>query len=140
MGVRPRRIKAGLVGGVVLAAALARPALGADLAGTWHVSYRVDQQTLQTVTLQIEHEGRWIPGADVIRGRGQGPTGRVDLRSGTLRGSDFRLTVVDVGGGSARPTILIGRLHRDEMSGRAEGPFGSRMFAGVREKADSQVR
>lgn len=129
---RMRRLRWGLVGGVVLTLAVARPLLGADLSGTWRITYWVDQENRETVTLEITHERGLLPGTGSIRGAGESQMSRVEIRSGVVTGHDFRFTLVEPGGVAARPTVLVGSWYRDEMSGQAEGTFGKRMFGGSR--------
>lgn len=129
---RPKRLTWGIAAGIGLALLASRPLLAADLSGVWTVTYRLDAETVETMTLDLVHDGRWTPGPDVVRGVGRSSRGRVEVRQGVARGTDVRLTLVDAGARDRFPTVLTGAWHRDEMGGRVDGWFGSRMFVASR--------
>jgi hypothetical protein len=133
---RRARAKWGLAVGAVLAVAIARPLLAADLTGTWDISSRVGHDR-QTITLEVVHDGATVTGAGVMRMDGAAAAARVAIRSaivGRPDGSDFRIVLVQIDSAGARPQELIGAWYRHEMSGRVEGAYGSRMFWGVRRR------
>ncbi len=133
-----KRLRWGLLGGALLAVLVARPLLGEDLSGTWQVSYRIDHQTSETIVLELRHERSWIPGPSSLRGMGVSQGGQVLVQSGTVRGNDFQITLTYVENVGARPTVLMGSWYVNEMSGRADGFFGTRRFDGSRRESVSE--
>jgi len=136
--VRPtlgRAIRYKWTAGVVLVIVVvaARPLFAADLSGTWDVSCRVGPD-LEVLTLEVDQRGSGISGVGTMRMSSTGEAVHVEVRSGTVRGLDFRFFVV-VDGGDARPQEFTGDWHGDEMSGLTQGDFGGRMFNGARRRS-----
>ena len=127
----PGRLRWMLGVGAVLALLVARPLLAADISGTWEISYQMAQGR-QTITLELVQEGSRVSGSGTMRADSMGDAVRVEVRSGTAGSGDFRFLLVEAGGSASRPQEFIGDWYRDEMSGRTDGAFGSRMFTGTR--------
>ncbi len=129
--VEPGRVRWMLGVGAVLALLVARPLLAADISGTWEISYQMAQGR-QTITLELVQEGSRVSGSGTMRADSMGDAVRVEVRSGTAGNNDFRLLLAEEGGSAPRLQEFIGDWYRDEMSGRTDGAFGSRMFTGAR--------
>lgn len=119
------------LGGLIAGFLLARPLLAADLTGTWEISYQVGQDA-ETVLLSVDHDGSTLTGEGTLR-LGAGDAMPVVVRAGSIRRGDFRFQLTGARGATLR--ALWGAWHEDEMSGRTDGTFGSRMFVGVRRAA-----
>ena len=128
----PGRLRWMLGVGAVLALLVARPLLAADISGTWEISYQIAQGQAQTITLELVQEGSRVSGSGTMRADSMGDAVRVEVRSGTVGSADFRFLLVEEGGSASLPQEFIGGWYRDEMSGRTDGAFGTRMFTGAR--------
>ncbi len=126
----PGRLRWMLGVGAVLAFLVARPLLAADISGTWEISYQISQGS-QTITLELVQEGSRVTGSGTMRAT-MGDAVRVEVRSGTAGSGAFRFLLVEEDGSASGPQEFIGDWFRDEMSGRTDGAFGSRMFTGAR--------
>ena len=130
----PGRLRWILGVGAVLAFLVVRPLLAADISGTWEISSQMPGGR-QTITLEIVQDGSRVTGTGTMRIDGIGDAVRMEVRSGTAGGGDFRFLLVEQDGSTSRPQEFIGNWYRDEMSGRTDGAFGSRMFTGARRRS-----
>ena len=129
---RSSRLRWVLGAGSVLVFLVTRPLLAADISGTWEISSQMARGR-QTIVLELVQDGSRVSGTGTMRIDGGGEAVRVEVRSGTARGGDFRFLLVEDGGPVSRPQEFVGNWYKDEMSGRTDGAFGSRMFAGARQ-------
>jgi len=128
---KARRLWLSLGAGLVLALLVVRPLLAADLTGTWDISCWIGQDH-QTITLELAQDGRSVSGAGTVWFDDSRDSVLVEVRSGTVHGVDFRLSVARVGGAALPPQEFFGSWYRNEMSGRTDGAFGRRVFSGSR--------
>ena len=129
---RPRWL---VVAGTVLAFALARPLLAADLSGTWEVSFRSGLSS-QTIRLELVQRGSTVSGMGTLRSSDTDGAIQVQVRSGTASRGAFHIVLTETGGVASRGQDFVGKWYRDEMSGRTDGMLGTHVFTGVRRRLD----
>lgn len=118
---------------VLVAFLIARPLFAADLTGTWDLSYYVGLER-QVITLSIEHDGGALSGEGILSPGGTSEWHHVELREGTVSGRDFRFILVRTDTDGVPSQSFSASWYHDEMSGRTDGAFGSRVFTGARRR------
>jgi hypothetical protein len=116
---------------IVAALVLARPSLAADFSGTWAISYRLDGET-ETVLLDIVQERSTVSGVGSFRVGTIGDPIAVEIRQGRANSRRFRFQLARINGPEGPAQTFFGEWYKNELSGRTDGTFGSRMIVGVR--------
>jgi len=120
-----------IVAVIIAAFLLARPSLAADFSGTWAISYRVGQDT-QTILLDIVQERSALSAVGSFRVGAVGDPVPVEIRQGWAGARMFRFQLAALNDPESPLQSFFGDWYKNEMSGRTDGRFGSRMFVGVR--------
>jgi hypothetical protein len=116
---------------IIAAFLIARPTLAADFSGTWTVSYIVGEES-QTVLLDVVQERSTLSGVGSLR-LGIGDPVAVQIRQGWASSRSFRFELVATNGPQGPAQSFFGDWYKNELSGRTDGMFGSRVFRGTRQ-------